>query len=845
MKPLLGSLLGLTLFGLALSVLHRELASITWASVAATASATPWDRLALALALTAASYLLQTNYDRLALRQIGHPVPWRALALPSLQAQVLSQNLGVALLTGGSVRARTYAAQGLGAAEIAQALAHVSATFWLGFAGLAGLTWALLGGGLPTPAPLSGPGLQAIGGLLLLGPLAWVSLGLWRREPLVLRGHALAPPQPRLALEQLLSGVVDWAAASFVVIALLPAGPPPGQALALVLLAHVLASASQSPGGVGVFETALVLLLKPWARAEEVLAAAVLYRLIYYLGPLLLTALALGVSTWRAHSRRALVLGRALAQQAAGWTPTGMAVMTFTAGAILFTTGALPAEAQHLAWMRDLFPLPLVESSHFIGSLIGCALMLLARALQRRLAVARWVSLGLLSAGMAAALLRGGDLPEASVLALTLAALLSARGAFYRRAALFEDRFTPAWLLSAAAVVGATVWVGLVAYRHVDYAPELWWQFSWSGDAPRFLRGTLTGAVMIGLFGASRLLAPAQPAPDPPTAEALTRAEGIAREAARSDAWLALLGDKRLLFNEAGTAFVMYGIQGRSWVAMGDPVGPEAEAAELAWAFRELALREGGRPVFYQVGPGSLPLHIDMGFVPFKIGEEARVPLEGFSLEGKARKKLRSFHNKLSRAGAVFEVVERADVPALMPTLRAISDDWLGGKNVREKGFSLGRFEEGYLSHFRVATVRVEGEVVAFANLWEGGGRGELSIDLMRFSEAAPSGVMEFLFVSLMLWGAEQGWRWFNLGSVPLAGMQDRPEASAWSRAGALTFEHGEYFYNFEGLRAYKDKFDPEWEPRYLMVPSPSALAPALLDVVALTSGGLGGALKR
>ncbi len=149
----------------------------------------------------------------------------------------------------------------------------------------------------------------------------------------------------------------------------------------------------------------------------------------------------------------------------------------------------------------------------------------------------------------------------------------------------------------------------------------------------------------------------------------------------------------------------------------------------------------------------------------------------------------------------------------LLARLRAISDAWLEEKATAEKGFSVGAFSEDYLRQFAIAIVRLEGSVVAFANLWPTATREELSIDLMRFGRDAPGGAMDYLLIELMLWGRAQGYRWFNLGMAPLSGLESRALAPLWHRMGGFLYRHGESFYNFEGLRRFKQKFDPAWQP--------------------------------
>ncbi len=104
---------------------------------------------------------------------------------------------------------------------------------------------------------------------------------------------------------------------------------------------------------------------------------------------------------------------------------------------------------------------------------------------------------------------------------------------------------------------------------------------------------------------------------------------------------------------------------------------------------------------------------------------------------------------------------------------------------------------------------------------------------------------MDYLFIELFLWGKEKGYQWFNLGTTPLSGLENRSLAPIWNRIGAFIFRHGEHFYNFQGLRQFKEKFSPEWRPKYLASPGGFALPRILLDLAALVSRGTKGIVTR
>jgi phosphatidylglycerol lysyltransferase len=177
----------------------------------------------------------------------------------------------------------------------------------------------------------------------------------------------------------------------------------------------------------------------------------------------------------------------------------------------------------------------------------------------------------------------------------------------------------------------------------------------------------------------------------------------------------------------------------------------------------------------------------------------------------------------------------------MLPALARVSDAWLAEKATREKGFSNAPFDVQYLAQCPLGVVWRANEIIAFANLWLGAEREELSVDLMRHMPDAPNGTMDFLFSELLLWGRDQGYRWFNLGMAPLSGLEARAGAPLWHRFGTLVYQHGEHFYNFQGLRHYKEKFRPVWTPRYLASPGGLALPAILIDVTALVAGGLRG----
>lgn len=519
--------------------------------------------------------------------------------------------------------------------------------------------------------------------------------------------------------------------------------------------------------------------------------------------------------------------------------PRVLAASVFVAGSILLLSGAMPASHARLQLLRRVLPLSVIELSHFLASIEGLVLMILARGLQRRIDSAYYLTVLLLASGVVLSLLKGLDLAEALILAAMLALLLPCRRHFYRKGVLLTERFTLRWCIAIALVLVCAVWLAGFAYAQVDYSDELWWRFALDQDAPRSLRAVAGSVLMVLVLAVAGLLRAKPRLPGMPTPEDLEAAQTIVAASPDASANLAMLGDKHFLFNKERTALIMYGVAGRSWVSLGDPIGDPLAARQLAWEFVELCDAGGRWPVFYKIGEERISLYVEMGLSVIKLGEEARLPLADFALEGKTRRRLREINKHLLEDGCSFEIVEPEIDDVLLAELKAISDAWLAERNTAEKGFSLGSFEPDYVRRFPIALVRRRGRAIAFANVTRGFERKELSGELMRYLPDAPQEVMSFLFIQLMLWGRQQGFQWFNLGMAPLSGIDAQPLAPLWNRFAAILYHHGEHFYHFQGLREYKEKFHPMWRPKYLATRGGIALPVVMANVVTLISGGL------
>lgn len=852
LPQLISHWLPLILFAVALYIVHNQLAVHDLSDILGTLKTTPISIVMAALLLTAINYLVLAGYDWLALRFTGHTqIPWLKMTAAALLSYAISNNTGHAWAAGGSIRYRFYSKWGVAGWDILKISLFQTLTYLLG-----ALTLGLLGS-LVLPHYLSStiqepPAIHWVSLICAVSLLCyWAGVFLWRK-PLLIKGFELHLPSPLMALGQTLVASIDVVLSSIVLWALLSSQVDIdfGAFLVIFVVAQVVGVMSQVPGGIGVFEGAFLWLMADIEATDQhliLISALLLYRVIYYFVPLLLAGA--GLLGYELQSRRDLMAesSRVIGKILSAIVPQLYSLLLLMAGGVLIVSGSMPANSESMAWLSDLIPLSIVEFSHLAGSLIGLLLLFLARGIWLRIDAAWFGSLILLGLGIVASLLKGFDWREAMVLLTITLLFLPTHSHFQRHSSLFRMSLSSSWLMTVLMVLVGSIWLGFFAYRDIEYAHELWWQFSYEDDAPRFLRALLLITVACVSYGLSRLLSVAPPQYlQKPSLDEIDDVQRLLEHCDDTHGFLALLADKYLLWNEQRSAFIMYATTTQFWVAMGDPIGEPAEVEDLLWEFQEQANQHGAKAVFYQVSPEVLPHYLDLGLSLFKLGEEAHVDLSTFSLQGKQRDSQRSARNKFNKMDYRFEIISGDAVDAALPVLRRISDAWLANKNTREKGFSLGFFAETYVRRTDIAIVKnPEGQIKAFANLWQTANHNELSIDLMRYDPDSPRGIMDFLFAELMLWGKSENYRWFSLGMAPLAGLERRPLAPLWHKIGTTIFDLGDHFYNFEGLYEYKAKFSPVWKPRYLAAPAGISVPFILMSITRLISGGWQGIFSK
>ena len=477
----LGPILITCLFVLAIYLLYRKLESYSIQQIRESIAQVSYISIAFSLILMVVNYGILVGYDWLALKAIHKTLPLPRVGLVSLVGQAVSYNFG-ALLGGTSVRYRFYSAWGFKLEEIVRLVLMLAVTFWVGALGLCGLVFLVCPPTLPPELIEKMPihDVRLLGAVLLAVALSYIVLCFTVRKPLHIFGREFVFPAPRIALAQLFVAGIDIVAAAFMDFL-------PGYLMAqvAVVLTHV-------PGGVGVFEL-IILHLTHTPNEKAVVAAVLLFRLIYYIIPLLAAAVLLAVyearqrtDVLREAGRWLFVLSHSIA-----------AYITFAAGCILLVSATLPCLTPMMYRMSAL-PWWLVQGGHFVCALSGAMLLFVSYGLERRQRRAFHLAVIFLSLGIVGALLKSFGWLTAAMVAVILLAVCLAHRRFYRSSFFWEEAVPLYWLVGALGVLLLVFAMGWGIY-HPAWDRAGSWGFEQPFNAGRVLRAYIGIAIAVSL----------------------------------------------------------------------------------------------------------------------------------------------------------------------------------------------------------------------------------------------------------------------------------------------------------------------------------------------------------
>ena len=531
-----------------------------------------------------------------------------------------------------------------------------------------------------------------------------------------------------------------------------------------------------------------------------------------------------------------------------------VALLTALMGAINFLSAITPSLQYRLRLLEPYLPFSVTRGGHLTSALAGFALLLLSVSLWRRKQLAWILTLIILLISIIAHLLKGLDYEEATLAAVLAALLIYLRPYFHARS---DPPSIRQGLQVLVAALVFTLAYGVIGFylldRHFQVNFGLWdairqtivmfTQFYDPGLQPitgfgRYFADSIY-AVGVATFGYALIML-LRPVLNRRLATEEERARGwdIVRAYGKTAlARYTLLPDKKFFFDTNET-LISYVVENRVALALGDPIGPLKNFSHAVLEFRSLCESNDWLAAFYQVRPECLEEYKSLDFEYLLLGQEAIVDLSTFTLEGSANKTLRNVHNKLMRNGYHYDVVQPPFSPRMVRELKTISDEWLSSRGASEMKFSLGWFDESYLNTCPILLVRDrEGFIEAFANIVNEFQNNGVAVDLMRHRARVESGLMDFLFVSMLTWAKEQNYATFNLGLSALSGVGEHSEDALIERTLHYIYKNVNRFYNFRGLHAFKEKFHPTWSPRYLIYPGASNLPAVSIALFRATYG--------
>jgi phosphatidylglycerol lysyltransferase len=769
----------------------------------------PW--IWAAGALTAANIAVMGLYDVVAFRHTRSPAlqRWRYGAI----AFAWSNFLTLGPLAGPAIRFWLYAPAIDRAADLQGGVVATAIAFT---AGLAGWTAAVV------LAARIHAGLVFTAVSALAATLVIVIAARWTAKHLAdAAGSAFAAHPTEMALV----GWLDWMLAAAAFLCAVRAGLGPGihqSSLPAFFAGQVIGLASLAPGGFGSADAYWIARLPaPTATAAAIVAA---FRLVYYVLPWTLASLVLLSWATRRAQRRIEIARRVIAGLIGG------------GGVLMMLSSASPALRLRLVVVERLVPLPLVEFGQVVAAMTGLLLMVLALKLARGYRAAFRATIVLLAIGAISALLKGFDWEEAVVLGGLAVAAASHDALFDRDSQ--GDWIDWADIAMAAGAVAAFFVFGVLSQRTGLAAFERWTELGYRLEASRFARTAITLALAVAA-GAIYVALRAPSTFRRPSPAEIDHALELHATIGGSSTPLMLANGDKSIFLDGTRGLCAYRVIGPYLVVFADPVVRADDRNAFLDALFRFAGEADRRPLFYQLSPEWIPPLHDRGYIFFKLGEEGILPLTRVATDGPSGKLFRQILRRGERDGVRFRVMPPYEVVRRLDELQAISDDWLAAKSVVERQFSIGFFDRAYIAKFPCAVIETRdgARIIAFANLLRGPMHGEFSVDLMRYRSDGPK-VMDFLFASLFFHAKELRYERFNLGMAPLASVGDLRGAHPRERLARLVFQHGEDWYNFQGLRFFKQKFEPDWQPRYVSYQSAFEFPVAIAYVSALIAGG-------
>lgn len=778
------------------------------------------------IVLTASPMFL---YDLIIVKKLGLQFPTKTFIKQAIIINSFSNLLGFGGLIGAALRVYFYKTKEVNRNSILRLVGHITLYF---LTGISILSIIMLICFFHNPLLTEKKWLYfaIIGVALYLPVLLFISLQEKRKEH-----EAFLDLSSKLFL--VLSSFIEWFATFFGIWTLsqiLQMSINFGELFTIYVIAACAGIISMIPGGLGSFDLVFIWGAQYFGfQDEKVVVLLILYRLGYYILPFLTGTVLFIKGYWDRWNKDWDNLPNAMIGYISHFLLT---VFVFISGFILLLSAALPGILERFKIAEKFFSLPIISASHQLSVATGFILLGLSRGIQYKVKPIYYSTLIVLSFAAFFSLIKGLDYEEAIFMIIVIFLLLSSKKRFYRESYVFT------WggiFFDICVILFFTFLYLAIGYTnlpvHKFHIPARLTPYMITDYADLFHSAIIGLLIATMIFIVGYYLSRSKKFPfmtsinhEAEITEHIQKFEGNVLT------HLIFLHDKYIFWNSKRNVLFQYQTFADKMVVLGDPIGEKSEFPNAIEELLRTADIYGYTPVFYEISNEQLTSLHDLGYDFFKLGEEAFVDLHHFSLNGKRMKGLRATKNKFERENYVFEILQPPHSTELLNTLRDISNEWLNGRT--EKGFSLGFFDKDYLNRTELGVLKdPSSTIIGFTNIMPVYDQDRtISIDLMRYKQDAPSGTMDFIFLSLFHWAKEQGYKQFNLGMAPLSNVGHSRYSFFSEKIAAQIFLHGHVFYHFQGLRQFKEKYEVTWKPKYLAFRKRSLLPITVAQVTLL-----------
>jgi phosphatidylglycerol lysyltransferase len=811
-------LLGFFIFIGALVLLHNQLKNLSYVDVINALRAIPAARIAIALCLALSYYLVLGGYDIVAFKfiDVKLPIKPKDIIFTCFISNVLANNTGYSMLFGGSIRYRLYSLYNVSMIDVTKVLLFSSATIWLGLLAVGGIIFTFAPVSLEDIFNLS-ISTRIIGLISVVILVLYVLLSTLHSKPRKIFKWTISFPNIKIVMAQVLLATSDWLIASLTLFVLMPEGYISYFVLLKVfLVSQFLVIISQVPGGMGVLETSITLLMPNSANSPGVISALLAYRAVFYFFPLLIALVMLGAFEIMVFTKKFNRTAKIFGKTVSSVVVQVIALCSFFVGMIAMFSASTPFNVDQLKVIINLLPSWFADLSHFLLSITAIGILFISRALQLRIKKAWNISCCLVSFAIALILIVGEPTLVLICFVSLLVVLLFSKKYFYRDIPILKTDFSSWWFCAVGGVFALSVWIGFFVNRQ-DI-------FSWihldvffsnllnTNDAARFLRASFGVGIMILIVIVEQILKNFFNKPILFTKKDI---EAIAHSSDYAYSLYALASDKEFIVNDEKDAFIMYAKSKDSWIVLGDPVGRNFSRNELLWKFKEIADKAAVKPAFVAIDGKYAQIYDDVGLDIFDIGQEAKIELKKFNTYKENFKSFHDLEKKIEKAGITYKSLSAGMFSRYKAEFAEINKQWVGHKHYFEMNFIPGKYDESYMQYIDFSVLEKDGKVYAFSIFSKTDNKHEISSGIVRYAKSEYD-LFSYIIFKNIIYAKDNGYKWFDLGLAYFNRADNSGDAAKYF---AKMFMFAEHFkYDIASLREFKDKFSPIWRNKYVAI---------------------------